>query len=1191
MAFSLDTASSPQTGTVRVKFTQVPKASDHTGTNDATNPANWGLTGPAGVDIIRIEPVVSDALSVDLVCSGPLAYGTWTVTASSAIQTPSLTTLTAPLSVTVDIAAVGTMAALNQGASNDTAAQVLRKHLNPVLAGPTWDALVAAIATGDEANWVLAQTIFDQLFKISATGKYLDILAAGDGLKNPAAVGLSEEYFRQLAIRSPYKVTHEAIRDILEVYFGRESIRAYCDTVAAQPFVLADGMTLHLLVDETDAYEIEFTTSQFSNILTATAVEVAAAITHELALAGSKAFAVAWLDPVSGDTVVRLFSPSKGLKSFVRVTGGTAQPALQFPTLLDVYDTFTTASWVWSATSDNKSQFVRTAADASVDLATVQSGDYVVFGSTSGTGLDQSAEIEDVSVVWSGGNYVQTVTLVENLGVTAGSYSQTDSAGLTFFRPTKAYTRNDSMGVTVSQTVSGRLDVGLPAVSRNVSRTMAQAAYGQVNSSVAIASVLRDETGLVTVTTSADHGLAVDGQVFVDGFVPSQSIAPIETVALGWQVGWVSYAIPMGSILNPVPRFPAVGTMENGAVFYIGGVIADPGTSVVENVDGTVIEFDSSTTAATGELTGKVYCPPSSSILLGTAAAATDYPVTALSGAFANTLFYCGGRSGAAFSGSQLNVPETGGIWVAGPAMGETRYSHTQTLLSDGKVAVLGGKSSVNDLRTLVYDPVANNLSYGTNSLLRARYQAGAALLDSGDVLVIGGRAATTSTNTCEIWSTSTAGRYTTQMSFARHLFATVTLDDGRVLVIGGEGYEPSQPQGITGFPTDWVDVGIFGGFTGYTTALAACEVYDPATEQWTRISDMNTARIAPYAVKRDDKIYVASVGAPTEILDLVTMTWATAPWSNQTSAEMNPHVDFLVGSPTGVLVSGGPVGEQVTDLDISFSQPYLIQPGSTVCAAGGINGQHRVLSVPTSTTFTYQSEVATYTASHGTGPGPVVFDDSGTLGLTNSVASWSDASTVTADTVTTEVAASSTSLRGPYVFDPVGEPVYAGGYTTLAVALQKGQQYRRITITTTDIFADAEGWFILGLGTDQQSQPIKYLETLPSDLGGGYLDLLVDNLSPVEDWATDTTVTCLYSRTPAQPDPEAGAFYVTGSAAGRVAAEAAVRESAAAGIDVRIEVKYPGDRGLGGEGLPVTGTKTSDKIIVWGSDEMDDLR
>lgn len=85
-----------------------------------------------------------------------------------------------------------------------------------------------------------------------------------------------------------------------------------------QPFTMTDGMTLLVAVDGGAAQTISFLTSEFANIATATAAEVAAVINAKIA--GARA--------TVATGAVRITSDRKGTGSVITVTGGTSAAVL-----------------------------------------------------------------------------------------------------------------------------------------------------------------------------------------------------------------------------------------------------------------------------------------------------------------------------------------------------------------------------------------------------------------------------------------------------------------------------------------------------------------------------------------------------------------------------------------------------------------------------------------------------------------------------------------------------------------------------------------------------------------------------------------------------------------------------------------------------------------------------------------------
>ena len=98
------------------------------------------------------------------------------------------------------------------------------------------------------------------------------------------------------------------------------------------------------------------------------------------------------------------------------------------------------------------------------------------------------------------------------------------------------------------------------------------------------------------------------------------------------------------------------------------------------------------------------------------------------------------------------------GSFEATGDLNAARYSHSATLLLDGKVLVVGGLDLPADMTTTaeLYDPATKSWTY-TGGDFGLRYQHSATLLPNGMVLVAGGWIGLISnTNTAELYDSTT---------------------------------------------------------------------------------------------------------------------------------------------------------------------------------------------------------------------------------------------------------------------------------------------------------------------------------------------------------------------------------------------------------------------------------------------------
>lgn len=181
-------------------------------------------------------------------------------------------------------------------------------------------------------------------------------------------------------------------------------------------------------------------------------------------------------------------------------------------------------------------------------------------------------------------------------------------------------------------------------------------------------------------------------------------------------------------------------------------------------------------------------------------------------------------------SSCALYDPNTG-VWTSTTNMINSRSGGYPLLLRDGRVLCAGGYSTdpeaINDVLGTceIYDPETKEWS-PTGNLNLPRNKHFLVLLNNGKVLAAGGMqfgSAMVSLVSCELYDSNTrVWTYTGSLPIPTGMGAGVLLLDGRFLATGGLN---------------------LGGRADNGKAWARCEIYDPATEQWTSIANLNVAR------------------------------------------------------------------------------------------------------------------------------------------------------------------------------------------------------------------------------------------------------------------------------------------------------------------------------------------------------------
>jgi hypothetical protein len=1216
--FTVQSASAPGPARVRVHYSHDPKQSNPADSTDGLNPARYTLTGSIAVSVNSVVTVSGDPQTLELLTSLPLSPGTWTV-AVTGVQTPSNDSLSAPTSATFDVPAFFNSTGLSGGAEDDDPARIIRKHLSPALEGVNWDALIEGLSQGDDIVWKAVRAAYDQLRVVSASGKYLDLLGSNVGLRRPTGVGLSDELFRQLITAiSNEKLTLESIRAVLEVYYGRDASRAYIDS-GPEPFALDSNPTLNWVLDEQHTFTHTFESAEFQIPNAATATEVAAALSRTMRLNGGTGAAESWTNPNDGLTYVRIYSGSRGLRSFARVSGGTAQTFLHFQTELSAYTgTITPASnhvWTFTHPTPLTTKMTLAASPELIEVSAIEPGDYMVVSVPSGA-PEGSYTVLDVEVS------PPSITVDAQLEVVV-PLTQQSNTDYMFFRPSRKTILSGNRTVLVSQTTQGNVDIQVPATTAAVVRGVGTGAYLKAGDPVNVTS-WRRIGNTVTLNLSSPVTLRSNEVITVEGLRGAAGFPWVSTPTLGTYpavgVTGGSYSSHLETTQDNTDAPNTVACVE--ALLLTGDVLVAGGHSAgVESKKCARFRITGTSTVADGSIangsTAHTYEWVATADM---ATARRDSQVSVLSDG--RVLVTAGRNTGGTvkLNDSELYTPGSNTWSTHTMAVGGAlaRYEHAQVSLLDGRAFVMGGQDIFSaSTYAQAFDP--STLTWTAPwTMAEPRSQLAAALMTDGRVLAIGGRNTSggdLSRATCEIFDpTLGVWSYGPSMAIARRGHKCHTMADGSIVVIGGRGYDATHApiasdldsveileQGAVAWAhgaTCPVVVPI-GTLSVYVAAIDSIVLFAPDQKVYT-YHNRAWSMGAPLAVARDAGVAVGGVvvrsgGSPTDrdiyVCGVDKQVGAGLNGVFQSNSVVNNSNSVSYVTPhTGLAVSHGSIyktsasvysaGNGYTDLSCyAYAADTAVRSGGTTTLT--LTGSRTTTGLRVGDEVwvnvwgaVYTSGIKTISALSSTAIS--YLETGGNVGAGAVVAAVFPAQ---GTGVFYQTPGSSTTNPGPFIYDPV-VPASVGASVTLTDPIVAGL-VDRITVSSTAGFPDSPGYFVLDFGGPTQSQPIAYLETL-----GSTVLLLAPGQVITESYASNTKIVRVLSRNGYVPVVDAGNLYITGSTQGQVAARETVESIAAAGISLNISVTYPGDRGLGGEGLPTSGsTRLSDVVTVWGGD------
>jgi hypothetical protein len=247
----------------------------------------------------------------------------------------------------------------------------------------------------------------------------------------------------------------------------------------------------------------------------------------------------------------------------------------------------------------------------------------------------------------------------------------------------------------------------------------------------------------------------------------------------------------------------------------------------------------------------------------------------------------------------------------AGPRLSSARALAAAVPLPGGRTLICGGVDGLGAVLNSaeIYDPAARTFT-PTNAMATPRALHSAAALSDGRVLVVGGttiltdavQALANAQSSAEIYNPAT-GTWSAAPAMARRLLAPglFRVSTGRVLVSGG------------------FEVTVFFGVPIPIGAVAACQLFNPATNTWGSAAAMPATRAlhqtgAAYlpngnlvltgGATSGPDLTQASAIARAEVYNAATNTWTTLP--NMTQARVGHSATLLRGR---IVVAGGTQG------------------------------------------------------------------------------------------------------------------------------------------------------------------------------------------------------------------------------------------------------------------------------------------
>ncbi len=296
-------------------------------------------------------------------------------------------------------------------------------------------------------------------------------------------------------------------------------------------------------------------------------------------------------------------------------------------------------------------------------------------------------------------------------------------------------------------------------------------------------------------------------------------------------------------------------------------------------------------------------------------------------------------------------------IWKAGPELREARYGAAAAVLWDGTLLVAGGQNGTRDgiRSTEVLRPGGDRFEAGPD-MVEARGRAPHALLNDGRFLVVGGFSGGDLTVSAEIFDpTTSAWQLTSELPFEIADGTALVLRDGRVLIGqslwltasgGAYGhtfspiYTPSLDTWSVSGPTSITSAGWVDWDWSWTTRKVGREIpsaWRPDSRYGGEITLLGDGRVLSVGGSGQEG---TPIGLAEEVFNPATNQWTRVAPSRYSRLGLVA----LVLRPDGqVLMSGltqNPDGSQTSELYDSKADTWK-DGGTHFVPSGGLNSAH----------------------------------------------------------------------------------------------------------------------------------------------------------------------------------------------------------------------------------------------------------